>query len=114
MPALYIHVPFCIKKCDYCAFYSVPAANYPNILIKAYLDSLKKEIKLTLKELNKKEPVTTVFIGGGTPSALKEAELELFLKTLSQGFELGAYDEYERTLEGNPGTLTLEKLQLKI
>lgn len=105
MPSVYVHVPFCVKKCDYCAFYSVPLQRSK---VKAYLDSLRTEIKLRQTEAEK--GVSTLFIGGGTPTALDEEELEVFLKLLTQGF--GFELSVEQTIEGNPGTLTLEKLYI--
>lgn len=105
MPSVYVHVPFCVKKCDYCAFYSVPLQKSK---VKAYLDSLRVEIDLRQTDASK--DVSTLFIGGGTPTALDEEELNVFLELLKQGFEFE--DSAEQTIEGNPGTLTPAKLTL--
>lgn len=105
MPSVYVHVPFCVKKCDYCAFYSVPLQKSK---VKAYLDSLRAEISLRQTEATK--GVSTLFIGGGTPTALEEEELDVFLKLLTQGFDFKS--SVEQTIEGNPGTLTPEKLYI--
>ena len=128
MPSLYVHVPFCIKKCDYCAFYSIPLQ--PS-RVKTYLESLRVEINSRQKDAS--EGVSSLFIGGGTPTALNEEELDAFLGMLKQGFDFGARNEWtseqnsrkgaiqrngaieqtiEQTIEGNPGTLTLNKLYL--
>lgn len=105
MPSIYVHVPFCVKKCDYCAFYSVPLQKSK---VKTYLDSLRTEISLRQEEATK--GVSTLFIGGGTPTALAEEELDVFLKLLMQGFDFRS--SAEQTIEGNPGTLTPEKLYI--
>lgn len=105
MPSVYVHVPFCIKKCDYCAFYSVPLQKSK---VKVYLDSLKAEINLRQEDAPK--GVSTLFIGGGTPTALNEEEMDVFLEILKQGFEFKKSGE--QTMEGNPGTLTPEKLYI--
>lgn len=120
MPSLYVHVPFCVRKCAYCAFYSVPLRNSDAQeegmgldlgkppLVQAYLEGLKKEIELRKKDAS--EGVSSLFIGGGTPSALTEAELEEFLHLLHSGFLIPK--DVEQTLEGNPGTLTSGKLKV--
>lgn len=114
MPSLYVHVPFCLRKCDYCAFYSVPlragaeSCQSENSLVQTYLKGLKKEIELRKKDASK--GVSSLFIGGGTPTALPEAELAEFLALLKQGFDIP--EAAEQTIESNPGTLTPEKLQI--
>ena len=105
MPSIYVHVPFCVKKCDYCAFYSVPLQKTK---VKTYLDSLRTEISLRQEEAT--QGVSTLFIGGGTPTALDEEEMDVFLEMLTQGFDFDK--SVEKTMEGNPGTLTTEKLYL--
>lgn len=105
MPSVYVHVPFCVKKCDYCAFYSVPLQKSK---VKAYLDSLRVEI--SLRKMEAPQGVSTLFIGGGTPTALSEEEMDMFLEMLTQGFNFEK--SVELTMEGNPGTLTPEKLYL--
>jgi oxygen-independent coproporphyrinogen III oxidase len=114
MPSLYVHVPFCVKKCDYCAFYSVPLQSSR---VKMYLESLGKEIQLRQNEAS--EGISSLFIGGGTPTALDEEGLEAFLRLVKQGFDFkGQTDrsefsrDIEQTIEGNPGTLTSQKLTL--
>lgn len=105
MPSVYVHVPFCVKKCDYCAFYSVPLQKSK---VKTYIDSLRAEINL--RQAEAPQGVSTLFIGGGTPTALNEEEMDVFLEMLTQGFDFEK--SAEQTMEGNPGTLTLEKLYL--
>lgn len=105
MPSLYVHVPFCVRKCAYCAFYSVPLKNSK---VQDYLKGLKKEINLRQKDAL--EGVSSLFLGGGTPTALAEEQLEALLSLLKQNFDIP--DASEQTIEGNPGTLTREKLQI--
>lgn len=105
MPSLYVHVPFCVRKCSYCAFYSVPLKNSK---VQDYLKGLTKEISLRKKDALK--GVSSLFIGGGTPTALAEEELDVFLALLKQGFPIP--EAAEQTIEGNPGTLTQGKLQI--
>jgi len=118
MPGLYVHVPFCLKKCDYCAFFSQPLSGDKELIANeeadknrepnVYLNGLAEEIKQRLKDAPL--GVSSLFIGGGTPTALGIEDLKRLLEILKQGFlfESGA----EATVEGNPGTLTEEKLEL--
>jgi len=108
MPSLYIHVPFCVQKCDYCAFYSHSLVNSPKDLRAVYLEGL--EVEMTKRQGDAPQGVSSLFIGGGTPTALKDEELERLLKMIHQHFRMdqGA----EKTVEGNPGTLTDEKLEI--
>lgn len=107
MPSLYVHVPFCIRKCAYCAFYSVPL-HEKNSKVRTYLQGLKKEIELRREEAP--EGVSSLFIGGGTPTSLNDEELQIFFALLKEGFNIP--DMVEQTIEGNPGTLTREKLRI--
>ena len=102
MPGLYIHIPFCIKKCKYCAFHSLP---YNSELVKQYIVSLKKEAELRKETFGK--TFDTVYIGGGTPSVLKISELLDILKIINYNFNLSPR---EFTIELNPGTVNREKL----
>lgn len=101
---IYIHIPFCKRKCEYCDFLSFPRYN------KAYIPALMKEIesaKLEGKEAGDYK-VKTIFIGGGTPSILKEEDIESLLEGVYKRFDVEK--EAEITIETNPGTLTKEKL----
>lgn len=102
---LYIHIPFCIKKCDYCDFLSGPASRTGQ---EAYVYALLREIEEAASM--EKRPVSTLFIGGGTPSVLPVDLMELLLGKLSEQFRF--LPEAECTIEANPGTLTEEKLVL--
>ncbi|WP_088228764.1 radical SAM family heme chaperone HemW [Desulfosporosinus sp. FKB] len=108
MPSLYVHVPFCIQKCDYCAFYSHGLTNYSKELIPLYLEGL--EIELANRQKDAPQGVSSLFIGGGTPTALPLDNLEHLLKLITRNFSFA--ERAEKTTEGNPGTLTREKLIL--
>jgi len=108
MPSLYVHVPFCVQKCDYCAFYSHPLVNSAAELIPVYLEGL--ELEMAKRRKDAPQGVSSLFIGGGTPTVLKDRELERLMATIQQHFPLNP--EAERTVEGNPGTITPTKLKI--
>lgn len=99
---IYVHIPFCIKKCNYCDFLSAPATKQVQ---KYYVDGLTEQIK-QYKNLIREYEVRTIFFGGGTPSVLEVKELERIIEQLEEFIN----DEQEITIEANPGTLTKEKL----
>ena len=101
---LYIHIPFCVKKCDYCDFLSFPADNRTQ---RRYVDALQKEITC-YGALYPDRKITTIFIGGGTPSWLDEEEIVRILHTVREAFEVER--DAEITIECNPGTATAHKL----
>lgn len=101
---IYIHIPFCVKKCAYCDFLSAPADR--NVQ-KQYVQRLMQEIS-TSRWARKGISVPTVFIGGGTPSILPGEDIISIMDALRSAFYLSA--EAEITIECNPGTLTAEKL----
>ena len=103
---LYLHIPFCIKKCDYCDFLSGPSTRAGQ---EAYIYALLREMEAVSKNL-KKRPVDTVFIGGGTPSVPECDVMEKLLQGLRDYFLFSA--DAEVTIEANPGTLTPEKLSI--
>ncbi|OGW19882.1 MAG: hypothetical protein A2X55_10945 [Nitrospirae bacterium GWB2_47_37] len=110
---LYIHIPFCIKKCAYCDFYSIPL-NSPRIA-EDYINALCNEIKLrTLSSTTKwpaaKRPladIRAVYIGGGTPTILNEKDISKILDTIRNQYSVGP--EAEITIEANPKTITSKK-----
>ena len=102
---LYIHIPFCVKKCDYCDFLSAPA---DRDTIAHYMDRLKEQLVHQAALLRERgELVDTVFIGGGTPSILEEKQLAQLLETLQGNYAFA--ETTEITMEANPGTLTRKK-----
>ena len=101
---LYIHIPFCIKKCSYCDFLSAPATEQTK---EAYMAALFAEIGGRAKDY-KDRIVTSVFIGGGTPSLLSGDSIRQLMEHIREGFSLAS--DVEITMEVNPGTVTAEKL----
>ena len=102
---LYFHIPFCIKKCDYCDFLSGPSTRTGQ---ESYIYALLREIKAV--SAVEKRSVDTVFIGGGTPSVPECDVMEKLLQGLQENFHFSPNAEI--TIEANPGTLTSEKLAL--
>jgi oxygen-independent coproporphyrinogen-3 oxidase len=96
---LYIHVPFCRRKCRYCAFVSWQAKS---LELEAYYDHLLLELETWSQELFRPE-IESVFIGGGTPSCLSLAHLERLFAVLNSGFRL--VPGLEVTIEANPESL---------
>ena len=101
---LYIHVPFCVRKCKYCDFCSLPIAD--KSVPDEYIDRLKDEIE-AYSEYGKM-PLSTIYIGGGTPSILSAEQLEKICSAIKYHFNFDKNIEF--TLEANPGTVTREKL----
>ncbi|MDB6024913.1 MAG: Oxygen-independent coproporphyrinogen-III oxidase-like protein [Verrucomicrobiales bacterium] len=100
--SLYVHVPFCAHKCEYCAFYS-EASN--GEMINRYVHALIREMELVAHDLKPR----TVFFGGGTPSILTLRQWEEILKTMERLNLLGAE---EWTVECNPATVSADKARL--
>ncbi|MFC1517534.1 radical SAM family heme chaperone HemW [Candidatus Margulisiibacteriota bacterium] len=107
MNNLYIHFPFCLKKCDYCDFYSIEKGLQSAAVYKQYLEALKNDL-LQWKEYFPEFDIKTVYLGGGTPSLFP-------VELLSELFDFIAkqvsFDPREVTIEVNPATITLEKLK---
>lgn len=97
---IYIHIPFCVKKCPYCDFTSF---TYSEEEEKRYVKHLLREIELKAKG----EKIDTIYLGGGTPSLVSEESLFRVLDFLSKKFRLEK--ELEVSIEVNPGTITKEK-----
>ena len=100
---IYIHIPFCIRKCAYCDFYSITATE----LRADYVNALISQIK-AFRMAAKNYLVDSVYIGGGTPSMLSGEEMTRILSALRMTFHLS--DDVEISMEANPGTLDGEKL----
>lgn len=105
---LYLHFPFCKRKCLYCDFCS--AAETPET-VAAYCDALQKEIRL-MAEKYPDAKVSTVFLGGGTPTLVKPDVMAGVLDALRDSFDM--LPDAEFTSEGNPGTLTGEWLDMAV
>jgi oxygen-independent coproporphyrinogen-3 oxidase len=99
---LYIHIPFCIRKCLYCDFFSVP---YDESLAKTYTDALCSELSLKKGFAN---TLKTIYIGGGTPSLLPYECFTQLFRCLMDNFNLSS--NIEITVEANPGTVNESKI----
>ena len=102
---VYVHIPFCVRKCLYCDFLSFPCAEEEKT---AYLQALCQEI-LCCGRGRKDGLVTSVFVVGGTPSLLTGDEMDRLFGTLRQQFVFA--DDADITMESNPVTLTEKKLE---
>lgn len=101
---IYIHIPFCVKKCDYCDFLSGPSGPKEQ---EAYVQALLREIDAVTE--GKGRSVSSIFIGGGTPSVLDERFIGEILNKIKENFNL--QEDAEITIEVNPGTADSQKLQ---
>lgn len=99
--SIYIHIPFCEQKCNYCAFASFCASESER---EKYVDFLCKEIE----RRKSSRPVKTIYVGGGTPSILTETQIEKIVKTVYENFNV--YEDVEFTIEANPNSITEWKL----
>ena len=101
---LYIHVPFCVKKCAYCDFLSGPSDEKSR---ERYVELLCEEIQVCRGKVEEYQ-VSTVFFGGGTPSVLQGEQIKRIMETLRKVFVFET--DAEISMEMNPGTVTSEKL----
>lgn len=104
--SLYIHIPFCVKKCGYCDFLSF---EYDQEVVKNYIEYLIKEIDM-YGQLYKDRSIYTIFIGGGTPSLLTGEEMMGVMDAVRRSFTL--CEGIEVSMESNPGTMSYEHLKL--
>ena len=102
---LYVHIPFSVRKCQYCDFLSGPSDEETK---DRYIEALLKEIRAA--EHTEDYEIVSVFIGGGTPSALKAEAIASIMRTLQEQFFF--CEDAEVTIEANPGTVDLEKLTI--
>jgi len=122
MSGIYLHIPFCEKKCSYCDFYSIESTP----LMETFVATLIKEIELRQSSLRSSlltshltshsslltspfTPHSSLFLGGGTPSLLLPSQLERILTSIRAHWEFTPDAEW--TMECNPGTVTLDKLK---
>lgn len=104
--SLYIHIPFCVKKCRYCDFLSGPSGEEEKA---AYLEALAQEIQGAGEILQKDgRDIDTIFFGGGTPTVLTAGQMEHLMFLLSLHFRIRS--DAEITVECNPGTADFDKL----
>lgn len=103
---LYIHIPFCVRKCQYCDFLSFPADEQAQ---HQYVEALVQEMELWEEKIDS-PAIDTIFIGGGTPSALSADGMNILLKAVHKHFRTNKLKEF--TIECNPGTVSVDKLRL--
>lgn len=99
MAGLYIHIPFCTKRCLYCDFFSNTEMKYKE----AYLSAVIRELELR-KDYLEGEPVETIYFGGGTPSQLQAADFSRIFEAIHRLFDVSPCAEI--TLEANPDDMT--------
>jgi len=105
--AVYIHIPFCRQKCHYCDFNTYAVQGQP---VDEYLDALEREMERTVEQHPPGE-IRSIFIGGGTPTILDARQMERLLDAVARHFPRRSAD-CEFTVEANPGTADLEKLEV--
>lgn len=104
--AVYIHIPFCVRKCAYCDFASFPGTDEAGRA--AYVDALVEEIRAFGEK--GKQPCGSIFFGGGTPTLLSAEQLTEILDAVRQSFDV--LPDAEITMEANPGTVNGRKLRV--
>lgn len=105
LSSLYIHIPYCISKCAYCDFFSLPQGNR---IPDDYIDALCKEIAYRVAELKIQE-LKTIYIGGGTPSLLSKLQFQKIFSTIKSLVIIA--DDSEITVEVNPDDVSTELLE---
>ena len=103
--ALYVHVPFCLHHCGYCDFTLVANRDH---LIPQYLEMLGRELNHYCRDFTGRRKITTLFIGGGTPTHLSPKDLQTLFELIGRHFELSADGEF--SIEANPDGLCDERL----
>jgi len=103
MSGIYIHIPFCRKKCHYCNFFSTPSGKHRD----AFVPALIKEIVLQKAYLE--EAITTIYFGGGTPSLLSSDQINRIVDAIFDNYDVS--DKPEITLEANPDDINAEKIK---
>ena len=108
--SLYVHVPYCLKRCGYCDFNTyTPSELDREDQIESWLNSAVKEIELARRVLKEELTIDTIFFGGGTPSLLDSNTVDNFIQSVKSNFKLKP--GLEITIEANPDSITEEKSQ---
>jgi len=102
---IYIHIPFCLSKCYYCDFYSLPLLD--PIILEQYTLSIISELKL--RKAENYGPFASIYLGGGTPSLLRPTQVERILESVFANYR--PYGEPEISMEVNPATVNLQDLK---
>lgn len=103
---IYVHIPFCVSKCEYCSFVSVCAVNND---VQKYINFLCKEIELK-SGLYKNRKVTSIYFGGGTPSVIDAEHIKRVINIINEKFNVNK--QAEISIECNPCSITKEKLEM--
>lgn len=106
--SIYIHIPFCLSKCKYCDFFSIPCENHDNPVSDDYISSILNELEYKIEKF-KINSIRTIYIGGGTPSLLNKNQLSKIFSFLKS--KLIFEDNYEFTMEVNPDDITEDLVQ---
>ncbi len=108
--SLYIHIPFCLRKCAYCDFFSVPNVSFLNqdgLYIQKFITALSTEFSLRCSEFEITR-LNSIYIGGGTPSLLPPATVSILAKNIIENNKISVPSDIEWTIEANPEDLSLE------
>lgn len=97
--SVYIHIPFCLSKCDYCDFFSQPCNEISDLYVKSLCNEIKVRLKKTT-EFDADTVISTIYIGGGTPSLLRNDQFTKIVETLKKSVQLS--ENFEFTVEVNP------------
>ena len=111
MAGIYIHIPFCKTRCKYCDFFSTTHLEKRSQYVEALLAEMKERGYEAIRQLGEKqEGISTIYIGGGTPSTLEVEQLRrLGEEAIRLAGDEAKGERREITLEANPGDITLEK-----
>ena len=106
---IYVHIPFCVQKCRYCAFYSI---GYDGEIADRFVNSLVREIETMAMVMpvrdSSDDSENTLYIGGGTPSILDSSQIGRIVRAIRQNFEIDEFDEF--TIEVNPESVNRQKI----
>ena len=100
---IYIHIPFCVRKCAYCDFYSICDLSQTDAYVKALISQIQ-----SFRAEGKNHIVDSIYVGGGTPSLLSGEQMKKIMKAVRRTFRVS--DDAEISIEANPGTIDTEKL----
>jgi len=104
--SVYFHIPFCVRKCGYCTFASIPQTRWNRSVLGRYLDAVKSEIAGRSSD---RDEVDTVYFGGGTPSVLESSDIGGLIEEVRECYAM--QEGSEITMEINPGTVDAEGLK---
>ncbi len=103
---IYIHIPFCLRKCSYCDFYSVPVPEKD--LLESYTDHLILELQAKASDWQDRN-FSTIYLGGGTPSLIAPAQIDRIIASIFGSYNM--LSEPEISMEANPATLSIQALK---